>query len=302
LIELLVVIAIIALLVSILMPSLQRAKRLASVAACAVNMRSSLMGGNIYAADYNDWPWNYADGAHNHVNPNDASYNPALAPYPPADAPQQTDGQWYGGDTEWHLYYEGRSQRSHWRGKLIAGRYGSARSLGCAAPPPKGWDLIAQGNDVETNTADDVLKTPPFVYRGRATGTDYDLDVYAGGNIAFGWAGTERNRMNHRPRPNSTRSMIVLNCPVYAKSMQVPGVSWTETVYMQPHQPNLAAYHIRWELGEGTLGHILAENVGFTAGHVLFADSGGMTKKYVDPDTGKISAAASERGQLPYGW
>jgi len=52
LIELLVVIAIIALLVSILAPSLRRARDLALRAVCATNQRSIFTGANLYAADY----------------------------------------------------------------------------------------------------------------------------------------------------------------------------------------------------------------------------------------------------------
>jgi len=55
LIELLVVIAIIALLVSILMPSLQQAKELALRAKCGVNLRNIGLAINIYADDHNDW-------------------------------------------------------------------------------------------------------------------------------------------------------------------------------------------------------------------------------------------------------
>ena len=54
LIELLVVIAIIALLVSILMPSLTKAKALAKKAACGVNQRSMGQQINLYMASYND--------------------------------------------------------------------------------------------------------------------------------------------------------------------------------------------------------------------------------------------------------
>jgi len=52
LIELLVVIAIIALLVSILMPALSKAKLLAKRAACATNMRSIGLAAALYQSDY----------------------------------------------------------------------------------------------------------------------------------------------------------------------------------------------------------------------------------------------------------
>lgn len=54
LIELLVVIAIIALLVSILLPSLQKAKELARRAVCATNLRSIELAVNMYAQDNNE--------------------------------------------------------------------------------------------------------------------------------------------------------------------------------------------------------------------------------------------------------
>ena len=56
LIELLVVIAIIALLVSILIPSLQSAKEQAEVVSCMANMKSAKDGLDFYVNDWSVWP------------------------------------------------------------------------------------------------------------------------------------------------------------------------------------------------------------------------------------------------------
>lgn len=63
LIELLVVIAIIALLVSILMPSLSKAKNLAKVAVCGSNMHNVGAGANLYVGECNtDEPFSRCNG------------------------------------------------------------------------------------------------------------------------------------------------------------------------------------------------------------------------------------------------
>jgi prepilin-type N-terminal cleavage/methylation domain-containing protein/prepilin-type processing-associated H-X9-DG protein len=65
LIELLVVVAIIALLISILLPSLTRAKRNAKKSVCASNLHQIGLAMPAYAQDYGDWclsaPWEYLD-------------------------------------------------------------------------------------------------------------------------------------------------------------------------------------------------------------------------------------------------
>ena len=57
LIELLVVVAIIALLISIVMPSLSRAREQARVAKCLTNLRGIAQAGIMYIHDFEDLPW-----------------------------------------------------------------------------------------------------------------------------------------------------------------------------------------------------------------------------------------------------
>ena len=57
LIELLVVVAIIALLISILLPALSRAKEQAKIATCLANLRGIGEGGYSYLLEYGDIPW-----------------------------------------------------------------------------------------------------------------------------------------------------------------------------------------------------------------------------------------------------
>ena len=76
LIELLVVIAIIALLVSILLPSLTRAKHLARNVVCASNLRGVSNALNLYAQDNNGWiPCPL------YPSPNDPAGDPSTYPF-----------------------------------------------------------------------------------------------------------------------------------------------------------------------------------------------------------------------------
>ncbi len=63
LVELLVVIGIIALLISILLPALNKAREQANIAKCSANMRSAMQAVHIYATEYKGWlPGPYTSG------------------------------------------------------------------------------------------------------------------------------------------------------------------------------------------------------------------------------------------------
>lgn len=70
LIELLVVIAIISLLVSILLPSLTKAKELARKTVCMTNLRALQLAGDQYQTEWDGWwPPNSMNGDENHNGP-----------------------------------------------------------------------------------------------------------------------------------------------------------------------------------------------------------------------------------------
>jgi len=176
LIELLVVIAIIALLVSILMPSLAKAKLLAIRAACLSNQRNTLASLHLYAGDYGEFPVNIHPGrwATDWVTPDSPAWaadpwysreenmgitNPRGKPWPMLRVHySSTYGDWNGSGVS--------GKPSYWRGHLLSGKYGVARGLGCSRGIPKGAELHdGDTNWFETDSRD-LREAPPYLYMG----------------------------------------------------------------------------------------------------------------------------------------
>jgi prepilin-type N-terminal cleavage/methylation domain-containing protein len=100
LIELLVVVAIIALLISILLPSLAMAKEQARVAVCESNVRQLCIAFNYYMYDYNG----YLPGSTLDV---DLSGGPNWPPYPLGRKTYDWLGSWWGYGDKTHIPFSG---------------------------------------------------------------------------------------------------------------------------------------------------------------------------------------------------
>jgi len=224
LVELLVIIAIIGVLAALLMPMLGRARDRARVVACTSNMRQSLVGIFVYAADYQEYVWNYGPGAHDHIDPEYGRQDYRLWYKTAVDINAPTSG---------HEWGEGRVQNSYWRGILWAGNYAPPAVMGCVVQAPTGWYNPTGGNHLESSGSQTYLKNQPYVYRGRATSTDLDITVYTGGNIAGGdWNTSGANgepadlMSAHRPKLTTPRPghRVLLNCPCYV-------IAWPTSPY-----------------------------------------------------------------------
>lgn len=97
LVELLVVIGIIALLISILLPSLSRARAAAYTVACSSNMRQIGQAMMMYASDHSGYlPYGYLRGIHNGSLHNDyqITWDDLLSSYLGKDYPDWSNNPW----------------------------------------------------------------------------------------------------------------------------------------------------------------------------------------------------------------
>jgi prepilin-type N-terminal cleavage/methylation domain-containing protein len=147
LVELLVVVGIIAILMSLLIPSLKKARLQALRVNCASNMRQSLMALLTYAGKYGEFPVN--------IKPQvGATPGAALVEY-------NFEGLGWAAPA-----FDGmEGTPAYWRAYLVQERFANPKVLGCASPLDRQYTWRGySSNGVET--AEQQRVAPPYYYFG----------------------------------------------------------------------------------------------------------------------------------------
>jgi len=168
LIELLVVIAIIALLVSILVPSLKRAKDLAKAGVCASRVRNFGSGLHMYANEENGrypWSWNSPGDVYYYGDPTNPwrgygghTWALMLLPYTGSPSAYRCPSRGPGAD-QW-TYYEPEEGTFNGQPYLIFSDYHANPDLGCLGWGPGrlgGWTVRSILAGQVTNPSDKVF-------------------------------------------------------------------------------------------------------------------------------------------------
>ena len=273
LIELLVVIAIIALLVSILMPVLGRARELARRTGCLSNLHGLALSTQMYIGDFDEFPFNW-DMAKEHDEYLSHDCTKTYSIRGPDGNPAASAGR------HPHISDEGGGALNvpYWTQYFLVYRYsGSAQALGCTFTPPSGWKpAVHYAPGGEGVTMEEILKWPTYVYRGPSSCDDLTRNRYSGGG-QIAWNGSTDNafygsaigetrtgtyyplvKKHKKPKP-------LFHCPVIGKR---EGYSIS---YIAPHAPNRSLRNDGDPAGpmSGAMGseyHYVAESVGWSDG------------------------------------
>jgi prepilin-type N-terminal cleavage/methylation domain-containing protein/prepilin-type processing-associated H-X9-DG protein len=117
LVELMVVIVIVAILASLLLPALSRAKKSAQGAACKSNLRQFGIALNLFVADHGFYPLGHGGGSVLSPEPGEQPWFLALQSYglPRWRSKDRPPGGWYGWDMSKEFIVEGNQAVGVWR-------------------------------------------------------------------------------------------------------------------------------------------------------------------------------------------
>jgi prepilin-type N-terminal cleavage/methylation domain-containing protein len=196
LVELLVVIGIIALLISMLLPTLRKVREQAADIRCASTARQCLLAIMMYNNQYKAGLQNYDPGC------------PFWGqPWPNYSQVFYGSDPHYNYDGGSHVWWEHRSGHNYWRGYLQLAGLANPDILGCTACDFTGDVFISSTNapnsgafpfgraainQVETNPAQDSFKkAPAFVWYGpgSSNASGNNVAVYNGGNLTWAAGG-----------------------------------------------------------------------------------------------------------------
>jgi len=241
--ELLVVVVAICVVAAMVVPADDLARRRAKDFSCASVMRRSLLGVALFNEDHPGGLWNHMPKC---------PYWGKQWQYPWTDTPHAL----YDGGT--HMWAEGRSQGSYWRGYLLDGGYADVGVLGCSYASYEEKPFYSsynthQGDQKATFDSVDFRRRPAFVWYGPGSYSADNVSDYSGGNLMGRLEGPAGDYRSKGP---------LLTCP------QVCTVLAVVKQFEPSHRPE-------WSKGEVTPFKLMpyAENVGFSDGSVKFYEN-----------------------------
>jgi len=307
LVELLVVVGIIAILIALLLPSLQQARMQARKVACLSNVRQTLLGMHMYASQYRDFPWNLNpnyDWRGVRMDSDSRKFMTDIYTPPPAESYSRT------GALNNRYLLDGHSSVPFWLYYLVAGKFlPSYKGANCSFELGPTTDIeyvrqLGNFNFAPVNTvlpidANEIRKYPWFTYLGPGVCDDVRVDQYAGGHIAWNGYPADyygRSGVNY-PHAKSKHRAPLLFC-----SIPSIGPYDGRDNYLAPHMPNRFMRNRmgpQMSGGSGKYASFLSESIGWSDGSAALYEQKRDDNVYLVNYRGDITTSISALQPYP---
>ena len=279
LVELLVVIAIIVMLVALLLPAVQGARRKATAVACLSNMHQCVVAAQSYGVDFGDFPYSWR-------------YD---VPHPESMSVDYL--KVYDNNTSTHFsgLREGDCFVAYWTYYLVDLRYATARTIGCAFRPPTGWfvwpgEQYSTAGGVTCTNLTQIRNAPTYIYRGPNKADDLRTDIYACGQIGYSSIDPATSGRSGAFYPHAASATVapLFHCPLFTDQKPVTGFE----NYASTHSGLRRGVRNRatFPLGD-RLNHYVDETVGFTDGSAKLCTQPNDSGVYFVDYNGNISTS-----------